>query len=264
MKRTVLLTGLLSMLYAGIAEAAFIGAIDTENKPFQLSVGANGSYISMDREIGGDEVKTSQYVLVGEVGCSVKGWELGVAVGGTSWEYNRAGAVVQGDADSEILPYARIDFGGPIFRGKVLTIAPFVQVSYSDGFEDTAVVTDGTSTIPGWVDPVTGYEKLTYDETYELTAGLLFQVTIDGAQLYGGPAYYRSESEVSSTLTAHDSSVPANSFTNMPLGSRDITEAKLIGGILGVSWPLETGFVLEVEGQWFDGAGISGSLSYPF
>ncbi|HAD04222.1 MAG: hypothetical protein A2091_01540 [Desulfuromonadales bacterium GWD2_61_12] len=268
MKRTILLTALLSMFGGGFAQAAYIGAIDTENKPFEFSLGANGSYIGMDRKFGDEAVKTAQSVVVGQVNFSVKGWQLGLAGGGVLWEYNKTGIEVKGDAESEMLPYARIDVGGPIFRGEVLTVGPFLQGSYSDGFDDTASVVNGIASGPlysGWNNPSTGYETMHFDDTLELTAGVRFQVTIEGAQLYGGPAYYWSESEVSSTLTAWDIAGPgsATSYTNFPLGTHKIAVRKL-GAIAGVRWPLETGLRLDLEGQWFDGAGISGALSYPF
>lgn len=277
MKKTVLLAGLMSMLCGGIAQAAYIGAIDVENKPFEFSLGANGTYAASDRKAGDRNLKTAQSIIVGQANISVKGWQLGLAGGGTNWEYSSAGAVAKGDVESKMLPYARVDIGGPIFRGKVLTIGPFLQASYSDGFEDTAIVINGTATgttdpgsiFFGWINPATGYETLTFDDTYEITAGLRFQVEIEGAYLYGGPAYFWSESEVSSTLTAWDSTPstatpPGPLFvTGLALGSDKISAHKL-GVIGGIRWPLETGLRLDLEGQWFDGAGVSAALSYPF
>jgi len=229
MKRTVLLAGLLSMFCGGVAEAVYVGPIDVENKPFQFSLGANASYIAMDREADGREVKSTQKVFVGEAEISVKGWELGLAAGVADWEYNQLSAGF--DADGGLLPYARIDAGGPLFRGKDLTIGPFMQVSYSEGFTATS-----------------GTEKMEVGETLDIAAGLLFQVTLEGAQLYGGPVFYQSFADLTTTSG----------------GNQDLETRKLIGGIAGVSWPLYTGFRLDLEGQWIDGAGISGSLSYPF
>jgi hypothetical protein len=248
MKKSILLAGLILMFCAGAAQASYIGAVSMEKRPFQFGVGGGASFVRSELNIGSDRKETSQTEFFGQFSFDVYGWQLDVGGGATDWDIEKAGIFLPTDMKSGMQPFVRAGIGGPIFRGQVLTIAPYLQASAYKGFEQNLVATAGTTT---------GTEKLEFDDIYEGIATLRLQVTIEGAHLYAGPAYFWRESEVKSTynLTAP---LATSGTTTTDVRARDF------GGVAGVRWQLPTGWRLDLEGQWRDGITWSGALSYPF
>lgn len=264
MRKSILLAGLILMCCVGAAQASYIGAVSAEKRPFQFGLGGGASFIRSELNIGSDKNETTQTEFFGQFSFDVYGWQLDIGGGATDWDIERAGQVVKADLKSGMQPFVRAGIGGPIFRGQVLTIAPFAQASAYKGFEQTLIITNGRLSTPDplWLEPTSGTEKMEFDDIYEGIAGLRLQVTIEGAHLYAGPAYFWRESEVKSTFTASDSTLPAPNTASGTI-TTDV-KSRDFGGIAGVRWQLPTGWRLDFEGQWRDGITWSGALSYPF
>lgn len=262
MKKPVLLVGLLLLLSAGIAQASYIGAVSMEKRPFQFGLGGGASFVKSEMNIGDMKSESTQTQFFGQFSFDVKGWQIDVGGGAGDWSFENPGYYVEGDVKSGMLPFVRAGAGGPIFRGQVLTIAPYFQASVYKGFKEKITLPDA-DVYPATMttEPVFAQETLDFDDTYEAIAALRFQVEIEGAQLYAGPAYFWMESEVKSSVYAYDSATPANTDTRSV--TNNVT-ARDFGAVGGVRWQLYTGWRLDLEAQWRDGITWTGAVSYPF
>jgi hypothetical protein len=223
MKRTAVLVGLMVVLGSGVGHANFVGPINTDVKNF--SVGVMGSFNSVERNAGAlGKIKANQEEVFALFGFGVKGWKIDL--GGGLYNADYKNSAFSEDIDGDIRPFLRAGIGGPIFVGKILSVGPFAQASYYPEHDETVTI-GGTP------------EKIDFDNTVDVVGGMRFQVTLEGAQLYGAPTIFWSE---------------GNHTT------------RKFGAMAGINWPLYTGLHLGLEGHVRDDAGFSYSLglNFPF
>jgi len=158
------------------------------------------------------------------------GWEIYVRGGGGDMDL---GPILgTDDLRDTMKPFSGGGFNGRIYDGRVLDIALFGQGNYYTlvPFEDD--------------DTGTNYKLSNF---WDASAGVGFEVEIEGAFLYAGPYYYIWQA----TLEGGGSKV-------------DLKPAQQIGGMAGIRWPLVSGWELDVEGQLADKYVFGAALNYPF
>jgi len=158
------------------------------------------------------------------------GWEIYVRGGGADLDLENAnGTDAMGDS---LMPYTGFGLNGRIYDGRVLDISLFGQGNYY--------------TLADYEDEIAGV-TYTLTDYWDASAGVGFEVGIEGAFLYGGPYYYTWEA----TLEAG--------------GVETVLEPKSqIGGMLGIRWPLVSGWELDIEGQVRKDYVFGAALNYPF
>ena len=87
--------------------------------------------------------------------------------------------------------------------------------------------------------------------------GFTFEVSLEGALLYGGTVYSYYDSEIESTFTA-------NGGQDIAFQNEDVKLESPFGVFVGISWPLTDHLHLDIEGQFRSGANLSSKLIYTF
>ncbi|PLY01459.1 MAG: hypothetical protein C0624_10295 [Desulfuromonas sp.] len=161
------------------------------------------------------------------------GWEFYARGGGSDMKLERIGASKDELRDT-MKPYVGGGLNARIYDGRVLDISLFGQGNFytSADFEDEDTATATTYTLTDF---------------WDASGGVAFQVEIDKAFLYAGPYFYTWQA----TLEAGGAEV-------------DLKPKNQIGTMVGIRWPLVSGWELDIEGQLADKYVFGAALNYPF
>lgn len=231
------------------ALAGSVGPIATENRGGKLTVGAGYLMTASDWEAinrGPGRLELQQNQLYAELGLGLGGrWEIILRGGVADLSVDNAFRYGSSkDGDDTFRSFGSVGFKGDLYSGTSLTVGPFIQGSYYSTYIDRA---PGTSLEVG-----PGTETVHLDEWWEARGGLIMQGVLEGAVLYGGPFYYRSEAKF------------RRAFNNALQEELELKEKGTIGALLGVRWPLSRNMSIDVEGQLRSAAELGAALHYHF
>jgi len=231
--RLAILTSLLMLLGTVDAFAGIYGAAVSSMSGGHPSIGLG--YSALQRDVkNSPNTRIEQNLVYMQLGLGLGGgWELYVRGGGSDMSIKPIAGPYDGMSD-ELLPYAGAGFRGRFYDGRVLDIALFGQGNFYT-FED--FIDEDTDS--GFTYTLTDY--------WDASAGVAFQVEIDKAYLYFGPFYYTW----AATLGIDGVEV-------------DLEPVHRVGTMVGIRWPLVSGWDLDVEAQIADKYVVGAALNYPF
>jgi len=226
--RLAILATLLAFACSTNAFAMMYGSPVSSLKAGHLSLGFGYGNQKFEDEDSVKSIEQNLAYLQAAIGLG-GGWEIYVRGGGGDMNLKSTGP---DDLRDTMKPFAGGGFNGRIYDGRVLDISLFGQGNYYTfmTFED-----DDTGT----------YYELS--DFWDGSAGVGFEVEIEGAFLYAGPFYYIWQA----TLEGGGL-------------KEDLKPAQQIGGMVGIRWPLVSGWELDVEGQLADKYVFGAALNYPF
>lgn len=227
--RLALLVTLLLLLSAPGAFAMMYGTPASSLEDGGLSVGFGYGAQSYDVKKS-DNMQIHQNLGYVQVKAGLGGgWEIYARGGAGDMNIERVGTE---ELRGSVQPFAGGGINGRVFDGEVLDISLFGQGNYYtfEDFED-----DDTATV------------LTLSRFWDASGGVAFTLTIEGAELYAGPYFYAWEAELDINGTLYE-----------------LQNDHQLGAMFGVSWPLSSGWELDVEGQLADKYVFGAALNYPF
>ncbi|PLX93834.1 MAG: hypothetical protein C0621_06680 [Desulfuromonas sp.] len=203
------------------------------------------------------EVLQSQYYVQAGVGLG-GGWQAYLRGGVADLEVEGGMVFTSSDVQGDLGPTVAGGFGGPVYRGKTLTVAPFVQGTYFSSYEDFAVgqVDVTPSAAKTLVDAV---ERISYKDGWTVEGGLAFELRMEGAQLYFGPLLLGGEMSVEEVVDLADNTVYSDSYVPYVL-----EPATNVGAFAGIRWPLGEKGVLDLESRMVGGFTVGLSLGTTF
>ncbi|MDT8442141.1 MAG: hypothetical protein RQ723_10815 [Desulfuromonadales bacterium] len=256
MKRFSLIVTCLFLTLSSQAWSAGYGPAKSRLDAGQIYLGAGYNWLSEKYDSGSfsdDDLESDQNQVYAQAGVGLPaGWEIYVRGGVADYELDDPYVFLDsGETSDDLRPFVGLGIGGPIFRGNTLTIGPFAQVSYFSDYETSK--RGGFSTPQGVIN---GKEEIFFDNALNIDLGFTFEVSIEGALLYGGPVYSYYDSSIESTFVS-DSGLRSSR-------DEDVSLDAPFGVFVGISWPLGNNLHLDLEGQFRSGANLTSKLLYQF
>lgn len=233
--------------------------------PMKAATEANGFHIGLgyayqpdewDAGLAGlDRIQTKQHQVYLQAGGTIGSRFDWFAQGGVAnWIADDAFRFSDEQFDGDVMPVVGGGMSLLLRKGETVSVGPFVQGSYTFlEYEDN---NPGTGTHPVTGLPISGKEFVYLKNVWELDAGVKFQVNIEGAALYFGPAFYLVNGEYRSNF----------GFTGLGTDAKtaDAESANKFGAFAGVQWLLDEHYVFSLEAQYKGEVAASGVLSYRF
>lgn len=226
MKRAKALSMVALIFTLGLATAAraeHFGPIRSAIPAGEFSLGIGYAYNAAEWDFL--EIRQNQAMLEASLGLG-KNWVAKLRGGAANMRIENGFYSSDSRFEGDPGPFAEAYLGGPVFRGKVLSVGPFVHGSYTPKYEDdtAGVVWDGTAYVPV-------NESVTLENLWRATAGLTFQLELEGAALYFGPTYSAGGGNYESVLVAA-------SATGTIEG--DVEPDNPLAAFAGIRWQLPT------------------------
>ncbi|PLX86577.1 MAG: hypothetical protein C0614_03735 [Desulfuromonas sp.] len=256
MKRLCLLVACLCLTLTTQALGAGYGPAKSRLAAGQFSLSAGYNWLSEEYDAGGSfgGLESDQNMLYAQADFGLPGgW--GVYMRGGGADYTLKDPYVfheSNESTDDLRPFVGLGIGGPIFKGSRLTVGPFLQVNYFSDYE-----TSKYGTYRSNQGSFAGVEEIYFDNALAVDMGFTFEVSLEGALLYGGPVYSYYDSEIESTFTA-------NGGQDIAFQNEDVKLESPFGVFVGISWPLTDHLHLDIEGQFRSGANLSSKLIYTF
>lgn len=261
--KALLLAGLVMIGIAGTACAEHYGPLKSSLAAGEMSTGIGYSYDAMEWNGENSTLETRRNRLYVQLGVGVgKDWELATRVGGADLVINDGFQDSNDKFSGNLRPTAGLNFGGPIYRGRTLSIGPFVQGNYTYLYDDIAngSVTDVAS---GGIEKA-GREKVSVKHLWDATAGFKFQLELEGAHLYFGPSFTLGKGNYRSAFIADDLTL-IQGFEDSLNPQRSFATFAGIRWQLPDNWPTATSRVyLDLEVQFKNNPSVSTALNITF
>jgi len=227
--RLAILAALVLLLSVTDAFALMYGSPVSSLKAGHVSLGFG--YGAQSLEIEGTKAEIHQQVPYVQIGLGFGwGWELYGRGGGADFELkNVAGSETMRES---LMPFVGGGINGRLYNGQVLDIALFAQGNYYT-FQD-------------YEDVVLGIDYVLTDY-WDASGGIAFELEIDKSYLYFGPFYH-----------TYNATIAVGGL------EADIEPPNQVGGMVGIRWPLPSGWELDVEAQTLKDYVLGAQLSYPF
>jgi len=262
MKRVCLMV--LIVLIGGVCQVygAQFGPMKAATSSKGISLGAGYTYLPDEWDVGAagaENLKVTQNQGFLQLGASFGRFDLFVRGGITDFQAEGGFRFGDGDVESDPAPFGSAGVSMVFYNGENLKVGPFVQGNYYDLLEaeGEATATDSTT---GTV--YTGTEKVYLDNLWNAEGGLKFQLELDGAVLYGGPAYFYSSADYRSVFNGANILAIPPTVTSAATGDAEATNK--FGGFAGILWQLDDNYSLELEAQIKHDVSFGGVLSYRF
>jgi len=227
--RLAILATLVLLLSVSNAFALMYGSPVSSLKAGHVSLGFG--FGAQNLEIEGTGAEILQKVPYVQLGLGFGGgWELYGRGGGADFELkNATGSETMRES---LMPFVGGGINGRLYDGQVLDIALFAQGNFYtiDDYEDEIL---GTSFV------LTDY--------WDASGGIAFEVEIDKSYLYIGPFYH-----------TYNATIEVGGL------EADIEPPSEVGAMIGIRWPLVSGWELDVEGQILKDYVVGAQLNYPF
>lgn len=261
MKRVCLIV--LIVLVSGVCQVygAQFGPMKAATDAKGISLGAGYTYLPDEWDIsaaGAENLEVQQNQGFLQLGASFSRFDIFVRGGVSDFQADGGFRFGDGDIESDPAPYGTAGVSVVLYDGEMLKVGPFLQGSYYDLLEaeGEATATDSTTGTT-----YTGKEKVFLDNLWSAEAGLKFQLEIDEALLYFGPAYFYNVADYRSVFTG-DTTPPSGIVTSAASGDAEATNK--VGGFVGAYWQLDDHYSLEIEAQIKQDVAFGGVLSYRF
>ncbi|HKJ04225.1 MAG TPA: hypothetical protein VJ974_01400 [Geopsychrobacteraceae bacterium] len=236
MRKSALLVIVALFLFVSPALSASIGPIQSRVSAGDAIFGLGYSFTDSRWEEKGSfsNLEIQQNRFFGQAGYGLSDrWVTYLRAGISTYDADNATQLDFNFQGENVVPFVTVGINGLFFEGEVLSIGPFIQGSYYFGEnEDSQKFLIGAQSVK---------ETVTLDNMWEARAGLEFQMELEGAQLYGGPMYYISRTDI-------NSNVVGLSTGTATLG-KTVEEENNFGMVFGVQWNLMEDVTLDLEAQ---------------
>lgn len=244
MRRSVLLVSIVFFfLTVTPALSANIGPVKPAVPEGDILFGLGYMYSDSRWEDGGtwEGLEMQQNLFFGHAGLRFsKNWFTYLRGGISTLDADDA-FLSGGDFEGEdVVPFISGGVNGVFYDNGTFAIGPYAQGTYY------LTDVDDSRRYSGIIDSATGFETIeetvTFDEMWEVRAGMHFQIEMEGAQLYAGPMYYITEADIESRSSGLTSGVSGTV-------SKTVEEEDNFGFVAGVQWQLLDDLSLEFETQ---------------